>query len=596
MASIRRVILEPVRPITSESPGALRRRSVRRCRALDRWAVWDSERERPNLRTAWLTAGRAWIALVLVFIAQRAWANDYAVKRDGSGNFTTIQACANAAMAGDTCVVYPGTYDEHVRTVAGGTSDTSRICFKAQGAATMRGFEIRHPYVTIEGFDLTGYATYWDGLITIYNGGNYCNILNNTLRDGSANVMGIYLYTSSGQAASNCIVRGNRLTNLRYMFITTGGRNHLFESNTLEYQNNTDFVRLFGSNHVFRRNVFRYAGATGAPGEHPDFSQTFGQTDTPSENHLFEENWIGDLDSQFGQFNSGGILTGHELYTNFKNVTFRRNIIVNLSMNGNFAFPGVTFEHNTFYRFAYTLSGLAFSGSLTRGDASRSLLKNNVFIESGSTPTIVNSNGFYSLEGGLFSREVIGTFITNDPLQTNPITSAIYSDLQAHGYIGSNGTILAGARALTNITQFVLDVKYATYKQTTYERLLQTVQLDSSIRNTFAADYNYVGGSASAAFPAKRSSGCSYQSTYTEWNFCETHGVNGGDPGLRSLANLLGPDGVPFTLDDGLKPLPTSRLCRAGEGGTDIGAYSCDPQKVFPGLGAPTNLRIIPQR
>jgi hypothetical protein len=546
-------------------------------------------------RTRLLAIARVWIVAAIVLTGRPAWATDYAVKPDGTGQFTTIQACANAVTAGSRCLVYPGTYNEHVRTAAGGTSDSNRVTFKAQGAVTMRGFEIRHPYVTVDGFDMTGYTIEWDGLITIYSGGNACSIVNNTLHDGSPNVMGVYFYISSGLAASNCVVRNNRLTNLNYMFITTGGNNHLFEFNTLEYQNNMDFVRLFGSGHVFRRNVFRYAGLTNVSGNHPDFTQTFGQNDSPAENNLFEENWIGDLDSQLGQYNSGGIMTGVELYTNYRNVTFRRNIFVNITMNGNFAFPGVRFENNTFYRLSYTMSGLTFSGSLTRGDASNVVVKNNVFLEGGSTPTVVNENGYYSLEGALFSREVIGTFITNDPLQTSTTTNGIYSDLQVNGYIGPNGQILPAARALTNITQFVLAAQYSTYRQATYDRLTRTVTLDNSIRSTFSVNYNYVGGAASAGFPPKRSSGCNFQLTYTEWNFCESRGINGGNPGLRSLTNLLGPDGVPFTLDDGLKPLPTSALCGAGEGGTDIGAYSCATDKVFTNVvpRPPTNLRIV---
>jgi hypothetical protein len=537
------------------------------------------------------------VTLAVLAAPRAAAATDYTVKLDGTGQFSTIQACANTAHAGDTCLVYPGRYDEHVRTAAGGTSDLSRLTFRAVKPVIMRGFEIRHPFVTIEGFELTDYATAWDGLITVYSGGNYCNVLNNTLRDGAADVMGIYFYISSGQAASNCVVRGNRLTNLHYMFITTGGSNHLFESNTLEYQNNMDFVRLFGSNHVFRRNIFRYSGDTGATGNHPDFTQTFGQSDTPSENHLFEENWIGDLDSQFGQYNSGGIMTGHELYTNYQNVTFRRNVFVNISMNGNFALPGVRFEHNTFYRFAYTLSGLIFGGSLTRGDASRTVLRDNVFLEGGSTPAATDHNGFYSLDGALFSREVIGTFITNDPMQTGSATAGIYTDLQAKGYIDSNGHLLPPAMTLSSPSAFALSSQYDSYKSAVYDRLLQTVALDRSIRTSFAADYDFVAGTASAGYPAKKSSDCIAGQSYTAWNFCETHGLNGGNPGLRSLASFLGPDGLPFTLDDGLKPLPTSRLCGAGFGGTDIGAYNCDPNIVFAAdprpPAAPSNVRII---
>jgi hypothetical protein len=44
----------------------------------------------------------------------------YTVKAGGGGDFTTIQGCANVAVAGDTCTVYAGTYNEHVSLSAGG--------------------------------------------------------------------------------------------------------------------------------------------------------------------------------------------------------------------------------------------------------------------------------------------------------------------------------------------------------------------------------------------------------------------------------------------------------------------------------------------
>src|ERR1019366_1182658 len=47
--------------------------------------------------------------------------HNYRVKQDGTGDFTTIQACANVAQAGDTCTVYSGTYAENV-TVSAGTA------------------------------------------------------------------------------------------------------------------------------------------------------------------------------------------------------------------------------------------------------------------------------------------------------------------------------------------------------------------------------------------------------------------------------------------------------------------------------------------
>lgn len=538
------------------------------------------------------------VALALAPLAP-ARAADYTVNPDASGNFASIQACADAARPGDTCIVYPGIYNEHVKTVTGGTGESSRITFTARGQVTMQGFDIRHPYVTVSGFDITGYSLSYYGLITVFYGGNHCSISNNVIRDGAANVIGLYFYSTSGQTASHCTVSGNRLSNLGYYFLVTNGTAHLFQNNTFEYQNSMDYVRLFGADHVFRRNVFWKGTVRSGTGNHPDFAQTFGSATSMSQNHLFEENWIQDLPGQFAQLNSGdGVPTKGVLYPNIKDVTFRRNIIVSIQGNGNASMPGVRFENNTIYRLAYELSGIGYGGSLTRGDGSRGTLKNNVFLAGGARASGTNdSAGFYSVSGAAFSKEVISVFVTKETDSSGPITSGLFDDLRSNGYIDSNGIVLSKAYALTDISQFVVSPAYAAYKQACYDHLLKTVQLDDSLRSTFYADYNFVAGAQSAGFPAKRSSGCTGGGTgYTAWNFCEPHGVNGGDPKLADLSNVLGPDGLPFTLDDGLKPLPGSPLCAKGEGGTDIGAYSCDPTKVFVGdtaLLPPTDLKVV---
>jgi hypothetical protein len=547
------------------------------------------------------------VAVVVVgtslFSLTGAEAAEYAVKQDGSGDFTTIQACADAARAGDACVVYAGVYNEHVRTTAGGTSDAVRITFRTQGVATMQGFEIRHPYVTIDGFDITGYTLQHQGHITIHHGGDGCRVMRNTIRDGALNVYGIYFYTNDGQSANNCVVSQNRMSNLLGPFLTTSGDGHQFESNIWETQNSRDYIRLFGANHVFRRNIFWRGTTEEGSGNHPDFVQTFGLAEFKSENHLFEENWIEDLPSQFGQMNSGdGVVLKGILYSNVKNVTFRKNVIISLSQNGNIGMPGVRFESNTFYRLAYQLSGISFGGSLTRGDASQGTLRNNVFLAGGSRPTTVgDSAGFYVVTGGVLSREVIAVFVTNDATTQAAATLGIYDNLRANGYIDANGRILAKTEALTSVAQFVLDSQFESYRSAVYDVLTRSAALNSSIRTTFYADYNFVAGAQSAGFPAKRSSGCPALpvTTFTDGNFCEPHGVNGGDPRFANVGNPLGPDGLPFTLDDGLKPLLTSPLCGRGAGGTDIGAYSCDPTKVFSDSaptqppGKPTNVRII---
>jgi hypothetical protein len=58
-----------------------------------------------------------WVSMALLSLC--AEAANYTVKQAGGGDFTTIQACANAMTNGDTCTVYAGTYNEHVTLSAG---------------------------------------------------------------------------------------------------------------------------------------------------------------------------------------------------------------------------------------------------------------------------------------------------------------------------------------------------------------------------------------------------------------------------------------------------------------------------------------------
>jgi len=62
-------------------------------------------------------------------------------------------------------------------------------------------------------------------------------------------------------------------------------------------------------------------------------------------------------------------------------------------------------------------------------------------------------------------------------------------------------------------------------------------------------NYNFVTGPEVAGWPAKS-------------GFNEPNGINGGDPLFLNPSNPLGPDGIPFTADDGLQPLPNSPAAR----------------------------------
>jgi hypothetical protein len=523
-----------------------------------------------------LLAGGMWLVFLNVNIA--AATTVWTVKKDGTGNFTTIQAGANAAQPGDTCLVSAGTYDEHAMTARNGSGESGRITFKADGLVTMKGFDIKHSYITVDGFDITGYTSGYQGHITIMKDGHYAKVLNNTIRDGLSNIYGILFLSSSGMSANGCVVSGNTLRNLKYMFLSTNGGGHTFSNNIFEHQNSMDYIRLFGHDHVIRRNIFRDGNTLAGTGNHPDFVQTFGDYGAESYNMLFEENWIQDLESQMGQLNSQTDLSQTvpaALSTVIHDWVFKNNVFIRVSNNMNVAIPGIKFINNTFYRIAYTQSGLGFGGSLKRGDASNITLKNNVFLEGGVLPDPYGYRGYYGMAGGVMSREVLY------PLSSDTsVGSGIFNDMVANGYIDSNGGILSPAKALSDISQFVLNSTYGAYKAQAYDLLIRTVQLDASIRSTFVADYNYVAESAPGYAAKVTHPG---DPRYEGQNFVEIHGINGGDPKFQNVNNPLGPDGIPFTLDDGLKPLPTSLLRGNGEGGVDVGAYSADPNIVFAG-------------
>ena len=90
-------------------------------------------------------------SLILLLSALRAEAATYTVKTAGGGNYATIQACAKAAVAGDTCVVFAGTYNE-TPSLKNSGSPGSPITFSVNpgDCVTVRGFNLNSvSYVTL---------------------------------------------------------------------------------------------------------------------------------------------------------------------------------------------------------------------------------------------------------------------------------------------------------------------------------------------------------------------------------------------------------------------------------------------------------------
>src|SRR6267378_1838375 len=106
---------------------------------------------RLNLRIVTLVMQTVCCVLLLAVSASGA---NLTVKSGGGGNYTTIQACATAMAAGDTCTVFAGTYNEVVTIVAGTVGNYKTLTVNSGDAVNVYGFVI-NSHTKVDGFNIT---------------------------------------------------------------------------------------------------------------------------------------------------------------------------------------------------------------------------------------------------------------------------------------------------------------------------------------------------------------------------------------------------------------------------------------------------------
>lgn len=90
----------------------------------------------------------------ILIVNLSAFAANYAVKSDGSGNYTTIQSCASAMAAGDTCTVFAGTYSENVTVPAGTSGNYKTVTVNGSDVVNVTGSFTLNSYTQVSGFVL----------------------------------------------------------------------------------------------------------------------------------------------------------------------------------------------------------------------------------------------------------------------------------------------------------------------------------------------------------------------------------------------------------------------------------------------------------
>ncbi len=230
--------------------------------------------------------------------AIRVAATTYTVKAGGSGNFTTIQACANVAVAGDTCQIYSGTYNEVVTLPASGTSG-SPITFVNNGTALVTGFAITNQqYVTIQGLSLGNHSAVGTPGVRLY-GTSHITVIHNIIQytGGKGVQFNAYPYPATGNS-TYVILTHNTISWTGWNAsggdygIDVYGDYNLIDSNDISHA--ADYTHVHGSFDVVRNNTFHDSASTdfGVPSGsiHIDGMQTWGVAGAPLHHLLMENN------------------------------------------------------------------------------------------------------------------------------------------------------------------------------------------------------------------------------------------------------------------------------------------------------------------
>lgn len=460
----------------------------------------------------------------------------------------TIQKGASMAQPGDVVVVHAGTYPERITTVRGGTSHTNRIVFRAQGVVEMRGWVVNHPFITVEGFDITGHATtsMTDAYVRVNNGGSFLEVIGCTIRDGIGikrddvvfvppnqihSAVGGFLQAGFRPGHTIQVARGTNVTvnnagsfvvaevtdtvltltnqslqaegpkpayitaSAAFGLLTAGGTEGcVFRSN--RFSNLTfDYCLLQGVGHRLEFNLFE---------RNNGWDVLF----WAGTNHVIQGNWF--RDSTWGVYDPSPDIFDN-WPTRYENIHFTNNFIE--------GFIGVI---NAQKRNA-SVSGPLF-------------IRHNVFIDVGRLSLVMPAT---FVEHNTFLRVARRSNVA--------VAVALHAVYVNAGDYATNGVIRNNA---------FVDCGEATWPVGVEGTGWYEIRGD---RSTIVAEGNFVAG-APPSFGAK-----------TNWS--EAPELNGGDPGFVNIDDPLGPDGVPFTADDGLRPRADSRLLGAGVGGATIGAY-----------------------
>lgn len=462
----------------------------------------------------------------------------------------TIQRATQTLVAGDTVRVQPGEYDERIQTGSGGSHQTNRITFLADGRVIVRGWRITSPFISVRGFEMTGYSPpdVYSGCIEVTANGDHFEFVDNVVRDGIHHIVQDAVFTTRPDGFGLLSSAEGGFLNSRFQpgqtiwiarasstSILNGGEYRIasLDNHSLVVTNQfaTDGpkpVYLTGSRgySLNLRSGSEHAVIHGNTFDNLSFDAWFIQgsghrleTNTITRSHGWDAIHFMGSDHVFrGNFISAPDLlvfqNSPDAFENWPATRYERILFTGNFIHG---FAGVLGVQK--------LSGITDMGPLTIShnifvDVNRfsirfanTTVRNNVFLNVGTTGNPVTATSQHALT---FS----GSFATAATIENNVFVGCGTSrNPNTHGWY----EVVSGASA-------------------------------------HSIGPNFVSGPAPEFAPKS--------------GFLEGIPLfNGGDPGFVNVLNPLGPDGIPFTADDGLRLRPGSKLFAAGAGGLSLGAY-----------------------
>lgn len=203
---------------------------------------------------------------IILLIPSIVFGADYHVKKTGdNGNvgseaspWLTIQKCADTIIAGDTCIVHAGIYNETVtETTDGAAGNYITYVANPHLGVTMRGFDVTGlDYIRIVGFEITHLTTEAHSITA--TGGTYNQFLYNYIHHVNS---GILLDSTT---TSYNIVRGNTIEFticpasgpcMGGGTVSVKGASNLIEYNNLAHV--SDYFALSATANVNGYNIFR---------------------------------------------------------------------------------------------------------------------------------------------------------------------------------------------------------------------------------------------------------------------------------------------------------------------------------------------------